>query len=206
MESLSPTTTNKQQQQKVDTLAAGVAAAMAGLGKTAKDLSLRCGTKEKKEVLAGALQVVHPTSRMVVTAKILSPQIRDPASSQLLLQSVKEVNQAVDRFTKSAHEVCGSTDSARGVNKASRTVLNALEEITEYLEQTVEDDISLATDDIVKACNQVLSSSDVSQAIKGIRKGGEKVKLLVKELKEQAVKCENTDLQVILEVVIRICG
>ena len=46
------------------------------------------------------------------------------------------------------------------------------------------------------ACNEVLASKTAREAVKGVRKTGEKVKVMISTLKEQASETDDPDLQV----------
>ena len=65
-----------------------------------------------------------------------------------------------------------------------------------YLKDSADDPLLLARDDIVAACNEVLASKTAREAVKGVRKTGEKVKVMISTLKEQASATDDPDLQV----------
>ena len=46
------------------------------------------------------------------------------------------------------------------------------------------------------ACNEVLASKTAREAVKGVRKTGEKAKVMISTLKEQASATDDPDLQV----------
>ena len=64
------------------------------------------------------------------------------------------------------------------------------------MKDSADDPLLLARDDIVAACNEVLASKTAREAVKGVRKTGEKVKVMISTLKEQASATDDPDLQV----------
>ena len=114
-------------------------------------------------------QVVHGTSRMVSTAKILAPVITDNACKDQLLISLDDVVAAVDNFKN--HAVARSAENKttehKTAEKATESVLGAVADLVTYLKDSEDDPIMLARDDIVAACDEVVSSKTAREAVKG---------------------------------------
>ena len=183
---LRPDLSESQRTMRVNELASEVAVATAALGQTAKELTKE--TPQQKEhngkVLGGALkvsnfstsqtvlkqilsQVVHGTSRMVSTAKILAPVITDNACRDQLLVSLDDIAAAVDNFKN--HAVARSAEN-KSAEKATESVLGAVADLVTYLKDSEDDPVMLARDDIVAACEEVLASKTAREAVKGDRK------------------------------------
>ena len=129
-----------------------------------------------KQVLA---QVVHGTSRMVSTARILAPVITDNACRDQLLVSLDDIVAAVDSFKN--HAIAHSAEN-KTAEKASESVLGAVADLVTYLKESEDDLIMLARwpiktiankkmltrDDIVTACDEVVASKTAREAVKGV--------------------------------------
>ena len=115
-----------------------------------------------KQVLA---QVVHGTSRMVSTAKILAPVITDNACRDQLLVSLDDIVAAVDSFKN--HAIARSADN-KTAEKATESVLGAVADLVTYLKESEDDPIMLARDEIVAACEEVAASKTAREAVKGV--------------------------------------
>ena len=132
---------------------------------------------------------MHATSRMVSSAKILAPVITNNACRDQLLISLDDIVASVDNFKN--HAVAHKT-----AEKATDSVMGAIADLVTYLKDSQDDPIMLARDDIVAACDEVLASKTAREAVKGVRNVGEKVKVMISILKEQASETEDPDLQV----------
>ena len=132
---------------------------------------------------------MHGTSRMVSSAKILAPVITNNACRDQLLISLDDIVASVDNFKN--HAVAHKT-----AEKATDSVMGAIADLVTYLKDSQDDPIMLARDDIVAACDEVLASKTAREAVKGVRNVGEKVKVMISILKEQASETEDPDLQV----------
>ena len=132
---------------------------------------------------------MHDTSRMVSSAKILAPVITNNACRDQLLISLDDIVASVDNFKN--HAVAHKT-----AEKATDSVMGAIADLVTYLKDSQDDPIMLARDDIVAACDEVLASKTAREAVKGVRNVGEKVKVMISILKEQASETEDPDLQV----------
>ena len=132
---------------------------------------------------------MHDTSRMVSSAKILAPVITNNACRDQLLISLDDIVASVDNFKN--HAVAHKT-----AEKATDSVMGAIADLVTYLKDSQDDPIMLARDDIVSACDEVLASKTAREAVKGVRNVGEKVKVMISILKEQASETEDPDLQV----------
>ena len=115
-----------------------------------------------KQVLA---QVVHGTSRMVSTAKILAPVITDNACRDQLLVSLDDIVAAVDSFKN--HAIARSAEN-KTAEKATESVLAAVADLVTYLKDSEDDPIMLARDEIVAACEEVAASKTAREAVKGV--------------------------------------
>ena len=91
-----------------------------------------------KQVLA---QVVHGTSRMVSTAKILAPVITDNACRDQLLVSLDDIVAAVDSFKN--HAIARSAEN-KTAEKATESVLGAVADLVTYLKESEDDPIMIA--------------------------------------------------------------
>ena len=132
---------------------------------------------------------MHATSRMVSSAKILAPVITNNACRDQLLISLDDIVASVDNFKN--HAVAHKT-----AEKATDSVMGAIADLVTYLKDSQDVPIMLARDDIVAACDEVLASKTAREAVKGVRNVGEKVKVMISILKEQASETEDPDLQV----------
>ena len=112
-------------------------------------------------------QVVHGTSRMVSTAKILAPVITDNACRDQLLVSLDDIAAAVDNFKN--HATAGIAEN-KSAEKATESVMGAVADLVTYLKDSEDDPIMVARDDIVAACDEVLASKTAREAVKGVRK------------------------------------
>ena len=122
-----------------------------------------------KQVFA---QVVHGTSRMVSTAKILAPVITDNACRDQLLVSLDDIAAAVDNFKNHATVQFAENKSAQknSAEKATESVLGAVADLVTYLKDSEDDPIMVARDNIVAACDEVLASKTAREAVKGVQK------------------------------------
>ena len=196
LENLLPENSNNQEKQRVNELAGAVAAATATLGQTAKQLTEICQNKDDMpKVVKAALNVVHSTSRLATTARILAPTIHLPACKDLLQLSMNDIHKAVEKFSTVATEVSGDT---KVVARASEKVEDALEELEEYLTGDTEptDRITLAGNNVVSECNHVIDSHNAPEAIKAVRKCGAAVKALIQQIKIHASETDDPHLQV----------
>ena len=111
-----------------------------------------------------------------------------------LLVSLDDILAAVNNFK--AHANVRSSDKNKNAEKATESVECAIADLVAYLKDSADDPLLLARDDIVAACNEVLASKTAREAVKGVRKTGEKVKVMISTLKEQASATDDPDLQV----------
>ena len=197
LENILPETSNNQEKkQRVNELAGAVAAATATLGQTAKQLTETCQNRDDMpKVVKAALNVVHSTSRLATTARILAPTIELPACKDLLLLSMNDIHKAVEKFSTVAAEVSSDT---KLVARSSEKVKDSLEELEEYLTVDTEptDTITLAGTKVELECNHVIDSNNAPEAIKAVRKCGSAVKALIQQIKTHASEADDPQLQV----------
>ena len=110
-----------------------------------------------------------------------------------LLVSLDDILEAVNNFK--AHTTVRSSETDKNAEKAIESVKCTIADLVAYLKDSV-DDLVLPVDDVVAACNEVLASKTAREAVKGVRKTGEKVKVMISTLKEQASATDDPDLQV----------
>ena len=111
-----------------------------------------------------------------------------------LLVSLDNILEAVTNFK--AHTTVRSSEKNKNAEKAIESVKCAIADLVAYLKDSVDDPVLLARENILAACNEVLASETAREAVKGARKTGEKMRVMISTLKEQASETDDPDLQV----------
>ena len=160
----------------------------------AKALASTCKNAEDKDkYLRKILESVKTAKVLALTGTILVATFAEPACNQLLLQTVDDLRNILQKVMMETKEI-NSTNMNPVVSK---DILNILEEFSEYAEDNVEDKIILTANKVIDSCEQIMVGKNAPEFIANVKMCGTDVKALMQELKDKASKSEDIELQVI---------